>query len=657
MSHHKFLKLQTPDEARDAWLERIESECSAPGPEFVPLAQSLRRVTAAPIAARRSSPAFHGAAMDGFAVLAEKTFTASTRKPLRLEINKDAFRINTGRPMPENTNAVVMIENVNIGDDGRFVTLEQAVFPWQHVRKAGEDMVETEIILAPGTSIGPYEIGALAAAGALEVEVFRQPLVCIIPSGSDLEKLEDCVEADLRSGRKLPEFNSLVFSALIGEAGGKPLVMPIVEDDPQAVAQAIENAAKAGADLIILNAGTSAGSRDFSAEVIDRMGEVTAHGVAMMPGKPTVLGLVPSAGKKIPIIGAPGYPVSAVLSLEKFVVPLLAAWQKRLPPQAETVEVHPCNPMPSKPGMEEHVRVKLGSVNGKTFAIPLPRGAGTVNSLSRADAIITIPAACEGLNADEKVRASLLKPWQQIEGALLAIGSHDNTLDLVDSMLRRKFPRFRLTSAHVGSLGGLLALGRGNCHLAGSHLLDPETGIYNQAAIRTHLKGRPVNLVRLVEREQGLIVAPGNPLGISNFADLARDDVRFINRQKGSGTRMLLDYQLAQAGISPTSIAGYKDEEYTHMTVASAVLSGRANVGMGVRAAANALGLEFIPLGMENYDLVIPGEFMEDERIRALLSVIRSDEFKKAALAMGGYGVENSGEIIWEHGVQQGMSS
>ena len=248
MSHHKFLKLQTPDEARDAWLERIESECSAPGPEFVPLAQSLRRVTAAPIAARRSSPAFHGAAMDGFAVLAEKTFTASTRKPLRLEINKDAFRINTGRPMPENTNAVVMIENVNIGDDGRFVTLEQAVFPWQHVRKAGEDMVETEIILAPGTSIGPYEIGALAAAGALEVEVFRQPLVCIIPSGSDLEKLEDCVEADLRSGRKLPEFNSLVFSELIGEAGGKPLVMPIVEDDPQAVAQAIENAAKAGAD-------------------------------------------------------------------------------------------------------------------------------------------------------------------------------------------------------------------------------------------------------------------------------------------------------------------------------------------------------------------------------------------------------------------------
>ena len=188
-------------------------------------------------------------------------------------------------------------------------------------------------------------------------------------------------------------------------------------------------------------------------------------------------------------------------------------------------------------------------------------------------------------------------------------------------------------------------------------MLDPETGIYNQAAIRTHLKGWPVNLVRLVEREQGLIVAPGNPLGISNFADLARDDVRFINRQKGSGTRMLLDYQLAQAGISPTSIAGYKDEEYTHMTVASAVLSGRANVGMGVRAAANALGLEFIPVGMENYDLVIPGEFMEDERIRALLRVIRSDEFKKAALAMGGYGVENSGEIIWEHGVQQGMSS
>lgn len=649
MDQHKYLNLMEPETAKTLWLERVEKACVPPASEFVPLAHAWRRVTAAPIAAVRSSPAFHGAAMDGVAVAAEKTFTASARRPLRLEMGRDAFRINTGNPMPEGTNAVVMIENVNFEEDGRLVVLEQAAFPWQHVRKAGEDMVETEIILAPGTSIGPYELGALAAAGVMEPEVFKKPLICIIPSGSDLEKPEDCTEADLRSGRKLPEFNSLVFSAMIEEAGGVPLVMPIVPDDPAAIARAVRAAGEKGADLIILNAGTSAGSRDFSARVIGETGEIVAHGVAMMPGKPTVLGIASIEGRNVPIIGAPGYPVSAVLSLEKFVAPLLAAWQKRLPPEPARIEVLPCNPMPSKPGMEEFVRVKLGHVNGKTFAVPLPRGAGTVHSLSRADAIIAIPPACEGLNANEPVAASLLRPWGQIEGALLAIGSHDNTLDLVDSMLRREFPRFRLTSAHVGSLGGLLALGRGNCHLAGSHLLDPETGIYNQAAIRAQLKGKPVTLVRLVEREQGLIVAPGNPLAIKDFTDLARDDVHFINRQKGSGTRMLLDYQLGKAGISPSAITGYKDEEYTHMTVASAVLSGRANAGMGVRAAANALGLDFIPVGMENYDLVIPGEFMEDGRILALMRIIASAEFRKAALAMGGYGVENSGKIVWEY--------
>ena len=299
--------------------------------------------------------------------------------------------------------------------------------------------------------------------------------------------------------------------------------------------------------------------------------------------------------------------------------------------------------------MEELVRVKLGMVEGTFFAVPLPRGAGTVTSLSRADAVIPIARDREGIDAGETVRAELFRSREQIEGALLATGSHDNTLDLIDSMLRKKHPGFRLTSAHVGSLGGLLALGRGQCHLAGSHLLDEETGVYNRRAMREHLKGVPSLLVQLVEREQGIMVLPGNPKNVTTFEDLCREDVRFINRQRGSGTRVLLDYELKKRGLSPARIQGYRDEEYTHMNVAAAVLSGRADAGLGVRSAASALGLDFLSVGVEEYDLVIPCRYAQDERILALLDVIRSEEFRNTVAAMGGYGTVRTGEIIWEY--------
>ena len=364
-----------------------------------------------------------------------------------------------------------------------------------------------------------------------------------------------------------------------------------------------------------------------------------------MPGKPTALGMVSG----VPIIGSPGYPVSAIVALEEFVQPLLALLQKRCLSHRETVTALPVNPLPSRPGMEERIRVKLGRVDDTFFAVPLPRGAGTVTSLSRADGIISVARDCEGISRDEPVQVQLLRPRQQVEGTLLAIGSHDNTLDLIDSFLRREHPRFRLASAHVGSLGGLMALKRHQCHLAGSHLLNDADGVYNRQALRDNLQGEPMLLVRLVDREQGLIVAPGNPLGIHDIADLAREDVRFINRQRGSGTRVLLDYRLKQLGIRPQQLAGYEDEEYTHMNVAAAVLSGRAHTGLAVRAAACALGLDFVPVGVEEYDLVIPQRYAEDERILALLDVIRSEAFRKEVAALGGYGVEKTGQVIWEY--------
>ena len=363
-----------------------------------------------------------------------------------------------------------------------------------------------------------------------------------------------------------------------------------------------------------------------------------------MPGKPTILAVV--RGK--PVIGVPGYPVSAGIAMEEFVLPLLALWQKRVATDREKTTAIPCNPLPSRPGMEERLRVKLGRVDGTIVAVPLPRGAGTITSLSRADGIIRIPRDSEGCDAGEPVTVDLLRPQAALDNALLAIGSHDNTLDLLDSLLRKTHPRYRLTSAHVGSLGGLMALGRGQCHLAGSHLLDAASGIYNRKAIEENLV-EPVVLLRLVDREQGILTAPGNPLGISGIEDLARQGLRFVNRQRGSGTRVLLDYRLACLGIAPTRITGYRDEEYTHMNVAAAVLSGRADAGLAVRSAANALGLPFVPVGVEEYDLVIPRRFYEAAPMQALLDVIRSADFKQEVTALGGYGTEKTGQIIWEY--------
>ena len=678
MKRNTYLTLLPPDEARNLWFSRLDAHAHGLAEETVPLTQALHRVLSRPVAARRSSPAFHGAAMDGIAVNAEDTFAASPRNPLRLELGKAAHWINTGHPLPDGCNAVIMVENVNtetVGDV-QWAVIEKAAFPWQHVRKMGEDMVATEIILPPGVCIGPYDLGALAAGGVLEVPVFARPRVAIVPSGSEIVPLGEAREEDLRAGRVLPEFNSLIFSAMITEAGGHPVTLPVVPDDPKAIAAAVMAAlgapntvdtvetaesgtgpeiesgsgagtdagTGAGADLVILNAGSSAGSHDYTAHVLESLGEVLVHGVSVMPGKPTILAVV--RGK--PVIGVPGYPVSAGIAMEEFVLPLLALWQKRVATDREKTTAIPCNPLPSRPGMEERLRVKLGRVDGTIVAVPLPRGAGTITSLSRADGIIRIPRDSEGCDAGEPVTVDLLRPQAALDNALLAIGSHDNTLDLLDSLLRKTHPRYRLTSAHVGSLGGLMALGRGQCHLAGSHLLDAASGVYNRKAIEENLV-EPVVLLRLVDREQGILTAPGNPLGISGIEDLARQGLRFVNRQRGSGTRVLLDYRLACLGIAPTHITGYRDEEYTHMNVAAAVLSGRADAGLAVRSAANALGLPFVPVGVEEYDLVIPRRFYEAAPMQALLDVIRSADFKQEVTALGGYGTEKTGQIIWEY--------
>lgn len=651
MERNIYLKLTSLEEARSLWLNNLK--ISPLKLEKVSLDKARGRILGKTASAYLSSPAFHGAAMDGIAVKAEDTYGASETRPKELKIGDKAFWINTGQPLPENTNAVIMIENV-IEDifssdkgEGERVTIEKAAFPWQHVRKMGEDMVATEILLSAGTKLGAYELGALAAAGVLEPYVFEKPRVLIIPTGSELMPVDKASPDKLKSGQALPEFNSLILSSLVEDMGGEAIVHDILPDDPDKISQALTNASQAGYHLIAINAGSSAGSHDYTPEMIRKNGELWVHGISIMPGKPTALGLI----GKTPIIGVPGYPVSAIISFEELAEPLMSQWQGRAIPDKNQVEALAFQALPSRPGMEEFIRVKLGRVDDSFIAVPMPRGAGTVTSLSRADGVIRISREKEGIGAGERVPVSLIKNKSQIDGALLAIGSHDNTLDLLDSLIRKAKPAFSLASAHVGSTGGLKALKNGNCHLAASHLLNPQDGVYNQQAIKEYLPGVPVMQVRLVDREQGLMVAVGNPLNIKSIQDLIREDISFINRQRGSGTRVLLDWQLAELGISSDNIKGYENEEFTHMNVAVSVMSGLVSCGLGVKSAANALGLDFIPVGVEEYDLIIPLKYAEDERISTLFEIIRDDEFKKLVKDMGGYSIEKTGEIIWEfHG-------
>jgi putative molybdopterin biosynthesis protein len=640
MKRHIYLKMKTVEEARALFLSRFDLD-SFLTPEEISTSEALGRVTAVPVFARLSSPHYHSAAMDGYAVAADITFGASQDKPILLELRREAFPVNTGNALPQGTNAVIMVENVHPLDNAT-IQIEAAAYPWQHVRKVGEDLVAHEMVLPEKTEVNPYAMGALLAAGVTRLAVRRRPRVIIIPTGDELISVSDITTGNVPPGRII-EFNSVMLAALVEQLGGVPEIQSIVPDRRHEIQKALAQAVELG-DMVIINAGSSAGTEDYTAQVISELGEVLVHGVAMMPGKPTILGVV--QGK--PVMGNPGYPVSAALSFDQFAAPLLAGiLGRRLAPRP-VVAAQPAQKIPSKAGLEEFIRVTLGKVGDRIMATPLPRGAGTITSLVRADGLIRIPAASEGVEAGKPVLTELLLSHEQLEQTLVVIGSHDNTLDVLATLLRRHHPHLRLSSAHVGSTGGLLALQNNRAHLGGSHLFDPETNSYNVPSIKRLLPELPLKLINLVHRAQGLMVLNGNPKNIQGFQDLTRPEVRFSNRQRGSGTRILLDYQLGQLKISADDVQGYDQEEYTHMAVAVNVLSGAADAGLGIMAAAKALWLDFIPVVTERYDLVVPESTFVDERFQKLLAIIRSEEFKTTVAALGGYDTRDTGSVMYE---------
>jgi putative molybdopterin biosynthesis protein len=630
--------------------------------EEIPLEKALGRVTAAPLWAALSSPHYHGAAMDGYAVRSDATAAASDANPVFLSLVTQAHYVDTGDPLPEWADAVIPIENVQLlaeedgGVEGKpsrdharqfspspnsdCIEIRASVAPRRHVRLMGEDIVATELLLPAHHLLRPVDLGAIAAAGLACVPVWRKPRVAAIPTGSELVPLGTAV----RPGDIL-EYNSLVLAAQVEQWGGTATRYPIVPDDQELIRAAVAEAA-GHHDLVLLNAGSSAGSEDFSAQVVQALGTLLVHGIAIRPGHPVILGMIepPHCQSPIPIIGVPGFPVSAALTGELFVEPILARWLGRAPQSRPTVEATMTRKVFSPLGTDEYLRVSVGEVGGRVVATPLARGAGVITSMVRADGIIRIPRNSEGINAGDRATVRLYRPREEFEQTIVAIGSHDLTLDLLAQFLAEKGAR--LSSAHVGSQGGLVALRRGEAHLAGSHLLDPQTGAYNLTYIQQYLPEVPVVVVTLVGREQGLIVPRGNPLRLQSLADLIRPELRFVNRQRGAGTRVLLDFELAKAGVQPESIRGYEHEEYTHLAVAAAVASGMADSGLGIAAAAQALALDFIALFKERYDLVIPQEHYDSARLRPLLALLHDDRFRRQVAALPGYDVTSMGTIV-----------
>ena len=640
MKRNVYLDEAPLDQAVQAFFAALDGRRvvgTLPG-EPVPVdVAAMGRITAEPVFARISSPHYHACAMDGAAVKSDSTFAASERRPVTLRLGEDAVMADTGDPLPFGFDAVIMVEDlVETTDDT--VTIIAPAKPWQHVRSVGEDIVATELVLPENHAIRAIDIGAMLAAGVTQVEVRRRPRVAIIPTGDELV----APGSKLRAG-DIVEFNSRIIGGFVSEWGGEPAFHDIVRDEFEAITQAVQQAA-AESDIVIVNAGSSAGSEDYTSAVAGRLGEVTVHGVAVKPGKPTILGIVEGR----PFIGVPGYPVSASLACELFLKPLMARMLARPVEPLPQVTATATRRIVSTPGVTEFVRVKVGDVGGKLVVTPLPRGAGAIMSLVKADGIVRVPPEIQGIDEGASVQVELLRSLNQIRRTIMAIGSHDLALDILATFLARAYPGMSLSSAHVGSMGGLMAMRRGEAHIAGTHLIHEETGEYNVPYVERLLDAENYALVNLVHREQGFIVLPGNPKNIAGFGDLAREGVAFVNRQRGAGTRVLLDMELGRLGIDPYAVKGYSHEEYTHMGVAASVANGAADVGLGIRSAAVALGLDFVPVSTEQYDLLTTREFLESEMMNALLAVIRSDEFKRAVLAMGGYDLSDTGKVVWQ---------
>jgi len=611
----------------DLLVEKIKISISE---ELVKVVNSLNRITSKATYAKVSSPFYSASAMDGIAVKASSTYEASETTPVILN-KSDVMYINTGNEIPDEFNAVVMIEDVYDNNDGT-ISLIKSVRPYQDIRPIGEDIVEGDMVIPKNHKIRPVDISALLSAGIGEVNVIIKPNIAIIPTGDEIVRDVE----DLKKG-KIIDSNSFFMKNEIEILGGTSTIFDVVVDEYILLENVIMEATKKY-DIVIIGAGSSAGSKDYAKNIIEKNGIVHVHGISIKPGKPTIIGEINGT----PVIGIPGYPVSTFISFDLVVKPIIGKFLNIQEVSKRYIKAKLTKKIYSSLKNHEFIRVKLGIINNEYIATPLERGAGVTMSLVKADGMMIVPKNLEGYLANSIVEIYLLKDIEEIEKSLISIGSHDIILDKVDDLMSNN--NYHLSSSHIGSFGGIMAIKSKGCHIAPVHVLDDD-GTYNENILDKYLDSS-YSLLRGVSRVQGLMVKEGNPKNIKTLKDLLRKDVTFVNRQRGSGTRILLDYLLGKEKLNGEDIIGYDFELSTHMLVASSIKDPRFDCGMGIESVAHLNNLDIIEVGKEHYDFLVLNEIIGTPIFNEFIKVLKSKGFKDELDKLGGYVIENIGEII-----------
>ncbi len=661
-----FRRLSSVDEVQRELWRRVGS--IARRVEVVPLEASLGRVLAEDIHSNVDVPGFDRATKDGFAVRAEDTYGADQERPVRLSVvgtssagnpfvgevgSGEAVEIATGAPVPRGADAVVMVEHTRRVNDA--VKVYRAVAPGENIQPAGRDVNLGETLAYCGDIVTPREVGLLAAAGVEKVPVYSKPVVAVISTGDELV----AQGLPLEYGQ-IYDINGPALCAAIREDGGNPVYLGIARDDEGEILELAGRGLEL-ADILVLSGSTSAGAGDVMYRVLDKLGEpgVFVHGVAMHPGKPTVVAQI---GDKL-AFGLPGNPTSALTAYRIFVSPVVRHLAGLDPhPPSTVVRARLAERMRAERGRRDFLPVHLVRDSaGRILAFRVPGGSEAVSTFARADGIVEVPEEVEYLEEGEEVTVTLLDPERR-PADLSIIGSHCLGLEELIRLTRKRLPGRRIKSVNVGSTGGFVAIRRGEADVAGVHALDPASGEYNVPLMRKMGVADSAVLIRGYLRVQGLMVPPGNPKRINGVEDLLRGDVRMINRNPGSGTRILMDWlteSLArEMGVDPEAlrreIRGYHSAAKSHAAVAAAVKAGLADVGPGIETAARLRGLDFIPLWEEHYDFLVRVDRLEKDAIQSFLEALKSNEFRKVLERLPGLKpAPNMGEVVYGYPSRQ----
>ncbi len=622
---HNYLDNIPLEEAKEKFFSLIKSDFTHLAEE-IPTTEAVGRVLTEAVYAKICSPHYNASAMDGIAVRAKDTYTANESSPLILSPDEYTV-VDTGDAIPEDKDAVIMVEDISFESEGK-VKIISSVHPFQNVRQIGEDICMGDMIAPSFTVITPPLCGAMLAGGITKSSVIKKPTVAIIPTGDEI------VSPTENPGKgQIIEFNSSIFSGMLKGWGADVRVYPIIPDKKELLKENVKDASEKY-DAVLILAGSSAGRDDYTCDIIKELGNVCVHGIAIKPGKPAVLGKIGS----VPVVGLPGYPVSAIVVMREIVRDLIAFLSHKKIKEEQKIPALLGKRIVSSLKYREYVRVTLGKIGENYVAVPLSRGAGIVTSFTKADGIITVPQNCEGIEQGEAVEVTLVNPQKDIASSIIVTGSHDPIIDEINDILKIKGYPYSVSSSHVGSMGALNAIKMKQAHLGGTHLLDTQTGEYNKNYIEKYLDPKDVTLIKGIGRIQGLMVQKGNPKNIKAFGDIVGH--RYANRQLGSGTRILFDYLLKTHRISKDEIDGYRNEEFTHTAVAAQIAGENADCGLGIYSAAQMYGLDFIEITVEEYDLIVNNDFIDTPMYNAFMAVFRSEELKKRMEKMGGYSFE-----------------